>query len=128
MRPRIGFYGWGIQKILAEYEKALREGTAHVRLTPMHDDILVTGVDVGSPGGDHTAYTGMRGGNVEFVIIDDPYAEEHTYEGEFHVVSPREAMSEMAKLIKFEEALPRAKDVTVRNKGPQPRTKYPRRR
>ena len=128
MRPRIGFYGWGIQRILAEYEKALQEGTAHVRLTPMHDDILVMGVDVGSPGGDRTAFALRGKDRVQVIILDDPHEEAHTYEGEFHVVSPREAMSEMAKMLKFEEALPHAKDVTVRNKGPQPRTKYPRRR
>jgi hypothetical protein len=107
MKPRIGFYGWSFVDIMnAAYEKAAREG------------MVITGIDVGRPGGDHSAVT--------MVIIDDPYMEAHTYEGEFQVVHPREAMSQMAKMIEHEK-LPAARS-TEKNKGPQPRTRYPRRR
>lgn len=114
--------GWRIPPALLEaYARAAREG------------LVLVSVNVGAEDADRTVYTvGGTGGNptglrIDAVIIDDPWGDEHTYEGEFHVVPPREAMSEMAKMIKFDEALPSAQS-TVKNRGPQPRTKYPRRR
>jgi hypothetical protein len=123
VRPRVGFYGWGFQRLMEAYEQAVRDGQVMVRFTPMREDsvderLVVMGVDDAR----------VRGFPIDVVIIDDPYAEaQRTYEGEFHEVSPREAMSQMAKLVKFDEALPSAPS-TEKNKGPQPRTKYPRRR
>lgn len=128
MRPRVGFYGWGFTQLMAAYEKALREGQVFVRSTPMHDDsIVVMGVDVGSPDGDKTAHACRGVNGIDFVIIDDPYQEAHTYEGEFHVVPPREAMSTYVREIDEAKLIVPARN-EVKNKGPQPRTKYPRRR
>jgi hypothetical protein len=124
VKPRVGFYGWGFQRLMQAYEKALSEGQVMVRLTPVSEDnvaerLVVMGVD-------DARVRGLHG--IDVVIIDDPYAEEQrTYEGEYHEVSPREAMSQMAKLVKFDESLPAAQS-TEKNRGPQPRTKYPRRR
>jgi hypothetical protein len=128
-----GFYGWSFVALMAAYEKAMREGQVFVRQTPMREDdlaerIIVTGVDVGSPDGDHTthAYRGVNG--IDFVIIDDPYAESRpVYEGEFHVVEPRMAMSTYVSEIEEAKLIAHAPS-TEKNKGPQPRTKYPRRR
>lgn len=121
MKPIIGFHGWGFQKIMAEYAQALQEGRVHARHTPMHDDIVIMGVDVGSPDGDRTAVAALRGKNrIEVIVIDDPYNEAHTFDGQFHEIN------EIAKHLKFDE-MPAAQ-CTVKNRGPQPRTKYPRRR
>jgi hypothetical protein len=126
MRPLVGFHGWGFQRIMEAYAQAVKDGTVHVKTTPMrHDDPVIVGIDVGHPDGDRTAYAYRGTAGIEVVIIDDPYQEAHTYEGEFHEVSPREAMSQMAKFV--EHKLPAARDTTP-NRGPRPRTKYPRRR
>jgi hypothetical protein len=117
-----GFYGWGFMEIMRAYEQAMREGLVLTRTTHVHDDsILITGVDVGAPDGDRTAVAALRGKNrLEVIIIDDPYQEAHTYEGEFHEIN------EIAKALAHEK-LPAAQDTTP-NRGPKPRTKYPRRR
>lgn len=118
--------------MLALLEKAMVKSVAE-----HHDRIMeamIMGVDVGAPGGDYTGFA-FRGTNsnaksfryVETIIVDDPYAEEQrTFEGEFHEVKPREAMSSVLKYIEHEK-LPAARS-TEKNRGPQPRTKYPRRR
>lgn len=62
------------------------------------------------------------------ISMDDPYAESRpVYEGEFHVVEPRKAMSTYVQEIQ-ELKQAAQHEYTVRNKGPQPRTRFPRRR
>jgi hypothetical protein len=101
---------WWQTELLKELEKAVRDGKPmrilHLE-SPRRDrgEFVIMGVDTALTGKDRST----------MVIIDDPYAEEaRTLEGEFREICE-------AKLLAHAPS-------TEKNRGPQPRTKYPRRR